>query len=35
MAELDLRGIDVEAAILRHFVLDPSDDYQGQSRDIV
>jgi hypothetical protein len=35
MAELDVRVIDVEGAILRHFLLDPSVDYQAQSRDIV
>jgi len=35
MADLDVRIIDVDGAILRHFMLDPSVDYQAQSRDIV
>jgi transposase InsO family protein len=35
MADLDVRIVDEDGAILRHFMLDPSVDYQAQSRDIV
>jgi transposase InsO family protein len=35
MADLDVRVIDEDGVLLRHFELDPSVDYQAKSRDIV
>ena len=33
MADLEVRVIDVEGELLRHFELDPSVDYQRRNRD--
>ena len=35
MADLDVHVIDEDGVLLRHFELDPTVDYQAQSRDIV
>src|SRR5665213_2399320 len=35
MADLDVRVIDEDSVLLRHFELDPSVDYQAKSRDII
>jgi hypothetical protein len=35
VADLDVRLIDDDSLMIRHFELDPSVDYQGWSRDIV
>jgi transposase InsO family protein len=35
MADLDVRVIDEDGVLLRHFELDPTIDYQAKSRDIV
>jgi hypothetical protein len=35
MADLDVRVIDVDGAILRHFTLDPSIDYQSKCLDTI
>jgi hypothetical protein len=35
MADLDVRVIDEDGVVLRHFELDPAVDYQAQARDIV
>ncbi len=35
VADLDVRVIDEDGVMIRHFELDPSVDYQGRSRDIV
>jgi transposase InsO family protein len=35
VADLDVRVIDEDGVLLRHFELDPSVDYQAKSRDIV
>jgi transposase InsO family protein len=35
MADLDVRVIDEDGVLLRHFELNPSIDYQGKSRDII
>jgi len=35
MADLDVRVVDEDGVLLRHFELDPKVDYQAKSRDIV